>query len=497
MAKKKKTAVMPDMMSKEELALKFAKAIASQTIHDPTGTKSKRTSRSYSGYDKETIEGYLASPTANEKNLRDASIYLYQTSSRYRHLLSYFANLPCWYYTIGAVNYNPDKVKAENFRKQYLKTCDVLESMGLVRIMREATLIAQREGVCFGVIWGGDGSQFILQKLDPDNCTIVSLDDGNVFSFTYDMSKVKEEDLDAYYPAQFRTMWNEYQSSGNQYQPVPPEISFCLKADPTIPEYNIPPFASVLPTLYSIKSVEELAVTSEELQNYKLLSAKLPVDNNGVPIMSYESAMQYYSHISNNLAEMVGLCLSPFDIKDYDFSQSGTTNQVNAVSRATENFFASAGTTAQLHGIADNTSAVTKLAIHVDESYAFSYVYQCESIINRFLKLMTGTVKFRIRFLPVTAFNRDEMVSMYRNAMNYGIGKTEYMVALGIPQADLLGKSYIENDVIGIDDLFRPPHTAAQTTSEDNGAGRPVSPDGQIGDEGDRARDKGLVEGEN
>jgi hypothetical protein len=257
-----------DREARQKFALAFAKAMAQQTIHDPAGKTSRRASRSFNTYTRDNIEEWLSAPTNNEKNLRDASIFLYQTNSRYRNLLHYYANVPCWIYTITPVNYNPHKVKREVFLKQYQKTCNILESMGIVKSMREAALIALREGAFYGVIWGGDGNSFILQKMNPDYCHLVSISDGGVFQYAYDMSKVKEADLPNYFPPQFTAMYNEYQRTGNQYQVVPPEISFCLKGDASIVDYSLPPFSAVLPSLYTIKNVEDLTETANELSNY-------------------------------------------------------------------------------------------------------------------------------------------------------------------------------------------------------------------------------------
>ena len=90
-----------DLEARQKFALAFAKAMAQQTIHDPAGKTSRRTSRTYTTYTRENIEEWLSSPTSNEKNLRDASVFLYQTNSRYRNLLHYYANVPCWLYTIS------------------------------------------------------------------------------------------------------------------------------------------------------------------------------------------------------------------------------------------------------------------------------------------------------------------------------------------------------------------------------------------------------------
>lgn len=476
-----------DIEARQKFAIAFAKAMAQQTIHDPAGKTSRRASRTYSTYTRENIEQWLSAPTSNEKNLRDASVFLYHTNSRYRNLLHYYANVPCWIYTITPVNFNPQKIKHETFYKQYQKTCNIIESMGLVKAMREAALIAIREGAYYGVIWGGDGNSFILQKLNPDNCQIVSISDGGVFQYAYDMSKVKEEDLPTYFPPEFTKMYNEYKRTGNQYQMVPPEVGFCLKGDASIVEYSLPPFSAVLPSLYSIKNVEDLTETATELSNYKLIAGVLPVDNEGVPLVDYNTAMQYYAHIAGNVGERVGVAISPFELKSYDFEQSGTTAQIDNVARANENFFASAGTSALLHGATNSTSGVTKLAIKVDEAFSFAIMYQCGAVINRFLKSISGTVKFKVNFLPVSIFNKDEMIEQYKSALNFGMGKLQYAACIGMTQPDILGQAYIENEILELDSAFTLMPTSSTQSTESSPAGRPESDD--ISAEGEKSRD--------
>lgn len=479
-----------NMSDKEKLAWEFAKAMANQVIHDPSGKTSRRKSRNYSAPTKESIERALQNPTSSEKDLRNASIYLYQINTRYRNLLNYYANLPCWSYVINPVNYNPEKIKKDSFRKQYFKVCNILESMGIEKTMREIVVTALREGAYYGVVWGGDGNSFILQKLDPDYCYIVSIGDGGVFQFKYDVSQIKQEDVETYYPAVFSEMYQEYLRTGEKYQLVPPEVSVCFKADPSVVEYSIPVFSGTLPTLFEIENVKSLVESAAELSNYKLLAGTIPLDSEGSPLVDYNTVMQYYQHIANNVGDRVGVALSPFTLKDYSFEQSGTTAQIDNVSRANENFFAEAGTSALLHGATNDTSGVTKLAIKVDEAYSFGLMYQAEKIVNRLLKLMGGTAKFKIHFLEVSQFNREEKVEEYRSSMNYGIGKIEFLALMGIHQFDILGESYVEKNILGIDDLFTPMRTAStQSSKQTENAGRPQSDDGDISDEGEATRD--------
>jgi len=61
---------------REKYAIAFAKAVAQQTIHDPSGKTSRRTSRAYSTYTRENIEEWLKSPTSREEPSRCQRLYV-------------------------------------------------------------------------------------------------------------------------------------------------------------------------------------------------------------------------------------------------------------------------------------------------------------------------------------------------------------------------------------------------------------------------------------
>lgn len=51
------------------------------------------TSPTFALFTKEKITEFLRNPATNEKNLRDAVIYIYGASSHFRRLIQYFAGL--------------------------------------------------------------------------------------------------------------------------------------------------------------------------------------------------------------------------------------------------------------------------------------------------------------------------------------------------------------------------------------------------------------------
>ena len=123
----------------------------------------------------------------------------------------------------------------------------------------------------------------------------------------------------------------------------------------------------------------------------------------------------------------------------------------------------------------------------------FGLQRQAERLINRILKNLSGTAKFKINFLPITRFNQDTQASLYKEAATLGIpgSKAAYAAAVGIPQHDLLGMNYIEMELLHMDELT--PLTSGYTIGTDAGGdagGRPLKDPEDLSDEGESTREK-------
>ena len=468
-----------------EMPLGFARELLRQITYNPRVSSSKK-SYTYSLYTKENIIKWLQSPATatNEKNLRDASNYMYLSSMHYNRLLNYYAGLYVGAYVISPLAFNPEDIK-ENFAKQYRKVSKAIELMHIPHILREEMLIALRDGAFFGVLLSDNNSAFI-QKIDPDYCRITSICDGS-YLYKVDMTKIGSK-LE-YYPAEFTEMYSNYLKTGDQWQEVPLEISVCIKADDSLVDYTIPPFAAVMPQLYTIANTESLQETATELKNYKMLSGKIPCDDKGNPLMDDKIVQKYYAHIANALDENVGLALSPFDFKTFNFENNSSTREVDDLSNAIGNFWSTAGTSGLLHGKENDTAGVTKLAIKNDETYVLGMVQQFERVINRYLKTgFSGSTKFKITMLPVTVFNKDEMLKQYKEAAAFGVGKSLYAATIGVSQSDMAGLDYIEKQFMPFDKLT-PLKSSYNSGTTENDAGRPAEAEENLDAAGEATRE--------
>ena len=81
-----------------EYAWRFAQLQRQALVNLEANTSSNVT---YSRFSKENLLSYMQSPKSNEKNIRNASIYMYDASTQYRRLILYYALMPLWAYTIS------------------------------------------------------------------------------------------------------------------------------------------------------------------------------------------------------------------------------------------------------------------------------------------------------------------------------------------------------------------------------------------------------------
>ena len=454
----------------------FARELIKQVVYNPNNSSAKK-SYSYSLYDKNDIVTWLQSPSSSEQNLRNASIYMYLSSMHYQRLIDYYAGLPTGAYVISPLGYEGEVSNPANYIKQYYKTSKAIELMDIPSLIRQILIVALREGAFYGVRWGDKSSSFV-QKIDADYCKITHIVNG---SFLYSVDMTKLQGRLELYPAEFTTMYNAYLSTGERWQLVPPEICVCVKADETTVDYSVPPFAAVMPYLYTIANTEALQETASELKNYKMITGKVATDSRGAPLMGWDVYRKYYAQLANAVGDSVGLAVTPFDLDSFSFEEKGSTADVDEVSKTIGNFWASAGTSGLLHGMMNNTSGVTKLSIKNDETYIMGIVKQIEKCLNRYLRTsFSSTAKFKITILPVTVFNREEYVKTYKEAASFGIGKSYYAAALGIPQCDIAGLDYLERETKSFEALT--PLKSSYTSSgksDDSGedVGRPKQED--------------------
>lgn len=437
------------------------------------------TNPTYTKYTKDQLVTYLGNPASYEKQLRKMSKYLFNISNYYRRLIQYFANMSTFSYTISPYGLDRSKtVNANKFKKAYYSSVTAVELMNLPHEATKMFTIAFRDDVYYGYEWETNDS-VAFQNLDADYCKISSIEDG-VYNFAFDFSYFdSNQDKLPNYPPEFQTMYNTYKTNTQLYkwQELDSTKSICIKVN----EHDyipIPPFVSLFSALADIEDYRAISKNASETNNYKALAMEIPLGDNGELLIDYNDAKEFYDMMTNVLPPNIGAILTPMKLTDWNFEKSGVNSDTNEVAKAEATFFTTAGVNKILFGGGEDPSATTlNLCTVNDQMIVFAVMRQLERWVNRKLKSVSSSYKFRINFLPVTHYNIAEMHERYLKDATYGMPtRTAALATAGYAGTDYENMTYLENEILGLSNGEMPLKSSnTQSGSAGDEGGRPTN----------------------
>ena len=449
----------------------------------------KENSYIYKKYPKHKFLSWMDRPKWHERELRELSCYLYDASSHYRRLVDYFANILYYNYIIIPTNlsYEKNGINKKKYIKNYLKIVNLADKYNFERICRKMIKIAIRDGVFFGLCYESENS-FFIQKFNSNYARIAEVEGG---SFVYKMDlnyfSNKEYLLDSY-GEEIKNAYYSYKGIKNIKPPnkskrwFAPPNGICIKVDETDQVHSLPLFMGLLDSIYDIEDYKLLKKAKTENDNYIALAMKIPTDGDGVPLLDDKLTQKYYQQAAINLSDGIGLIMSPFDIKSFKFSDNQNSNTTSVIDAENEFWYAS-GVSPLIFGSTKATSSnALTLSVKPDEQIAYDLLLQIQNYFNNKIKKMDLPYGFKIKFSNQSIFNSKEIVDTYSKAATYGVSgaKLGYAQALGMSPSDVIGMSYLEDDILKVGkEMFVRPLISSNTLSsgkvDDESVGRPTN----------------------
>lgn len=477
------SAVKPALYSKLNYSSPFTN-INGLTLRD---LNRLRHSPIFSVYSKEDISRYLANPYRNEKQLREAVRYIYQASSHFRRIIQYFVGLTDLVYIVEPYDIDPKHASTNKVNLNYRKTLKMIDSMNIKTQLPKILTVCLREDVFYGTLWVTKDSITILQ-LPSDYCAISEIE-GNVFNVSFNFSYfTANEDLLDFYPEEFRIKYEYYKNGertrSSRWMTLDSPTSFAIKCNSDILEYAIPPFAGVLREIYAIEDYKQLKLAQTELENYALVSMRLPLNSDGEWGIDLNKAYDFWSNLESVLPDEVGSVLTPMPLEKISFEKSNT-GDTETVSEAEESLFTASGVSSLLFNNEKASSNALLLSIKADQAITYGIVKSIEDALNRFLHTEPYGKNFKLNFLDISRFNRDEATASYLKACQFGIPMISYYCAAsGLSQMSLDAMSFLEGKVLGLHEMFEPLRSSTQMSSSesDGEAGAPKKGLGEVSD---------------
>lgn len=456
-----------------------------------------RSAPTFSRYSKDDITRYLANPYRYEKQLRDAVIYIYGASSHFRRLIQYFVGLSDLAYIVEPYKIDPKKANIRITNNNYRKVLNALDSMSIKTQFPSILTVCLREDTWFGTMWVTN-DDITFQQLPSDYCAISSKE-GHCLNVTFNFSyfDAHAELLD-YYPQEFKTKYEQYKKNrANRWIELDSPTSFAIKCNDDILNYSIPPFAGLLREIYDLEDYRNLKLTKTALENYAMIVTKIPLNDDGTWGIDLEKAVEFWQNLSSVLPEEIGSVLTPMDMEKISFERTHA-GDTQTVTDAEQNMFSAAGVSSQLFNNPKASANSLLLSIKADQMITYGVVKGIEDAVNRFIQAQPYGKNFHINFLDCSPYNRKEMGDAYLKAASYGFPTiSAYCASQGIGQSQLDNMSFLEGEVLGLAEMFKPVQSSSQMSSSDlegEGAtdegGAPTKEVGEVSDSREQNREQ-------
>lgn len=438
----------------------------------------------FTKYTKDNIASYLANPYRFEKELRNAVNYIYGASPHFRRLIQYFVGLSDLAYVVSPHKIDPRSANLKTVSRNYRKVLGMLSGMNIESQFRKILTVCLREDTFYGTMWI-TGDSVIIQQLPAEYCTVATIED-NVLNVTFDFTYFNaNSDMLKYYPPEFSAKYEQYKANRKQSKiELDAPTSFAIKCNSDILTHPIPPFAGVLRDVYDLEDYRDLKMTKTTLENYAMLVMQLGINAEGDWTIDLEKAKAFWRNLDSVLPEEVGSVLSPMPISKISFEKSNT-GDTDTIGEAEQNLFTSAGVSSLLFNNDKASANALLLSIKADQAITYGIVKSIEDMVNRFIWRQPYGKTFKVTFLDCSPFNRKELQDHYLKACQYGIPMISYFAAAsGLNQSELDGMSYLENEVLGLHDMFRPLQSSSTMSSSESNASSDEggAPEKDIGD---------------
>lgn len=449
----------------------------------------------FSLYTKDNITEYLANPYRYEKQLRDAVVYIYGASSHFRRLIQYFASLTNFAYIVSPYKIDPRTANEKSVNRNYRKVLNVLSSMSIKTQFPKILTVCLREDTFYGTLWVTNDN-ITIQQLPSDYCAVSTIE-GNVLNVSFNFSYFDSNStMLEYYPPEFKTKYAMYQKNRTQkWIELDSPTSFAVKANNDILSYSLPPFIGILRELYDLEDYKQLKLTKTELENYAMLAMTLPMEDDGSWGIDLDKAKEFWRNLDAVLPEEVGSILTPMKLDKISFEKSNA-GDTNTISDAEQNIFTAAGVNSLLFNNEKASANALQLSIKADQALTFGIVKSIEDVVNRFIQSQSYGKNFKVTFLDCSEYNRKELGDAYLKAASFGMPTISlYCASQGLGQAELDNMSFLEGQVLGLQDLFRPLQSSSQMSSEDiikdnPDGGAPVKDIGEGTDSGEQTQEQ-------
>lgn len=452
--------------------------------------------KSIATFDKEQLIGYLKNIGSNENNLRNLSWYMFYRSQIYRRIILYNSCM----FELGARSIIPKYSLIQNnndkqILKSYYDTAAMLDNMNLQANFLKIFISCFTQDVFYGVAYYNDDGLYIL-PLPPEYCKLVGQFTNGDFAYAFNMMYFSgaNQDLLEIWGEPFISMYKEYlkDTINNRWMLMPEKYTACFKHNVEDWMVIVPPFSGLLNDIISLEDTKNVQAIADEQDIYKMIY--LSMETLGKTIDDWkvdpEILIQYFDRMCEDaVPDYTSAAIVPGKLDTISFDDNKNAD-INKVSNATKNVLNNSGGAQLLNSQSIQGTTGLLAAIKLDTKIAISSLLpQVQGWLNRFLGYYISDPS-RVKFFEVSYFTKSDLRKELLENATYSLPtKLAVNVLSGFSELETLALNHLEEDILGLGDIFTSPLQSSHTTS--NAGEEDLKKDNtELTDDGEASREK-------
>ena len=295
------------------------------------------------------------------------------------------------------------------------------------------------------------------------------------------------------FPKELR-VYREYERDtiNNRWMLMPEKYTACFKHNVEDWMVIVPPFSGLLNDIIGLEDTKNVQAIADEQDIYKMIY--LSMETLGKTIDDWkvdpEILIEYFDRMCDDaIPDYTSAAIVPGKLDTISFDDNKTTD-INKVSNATKNVLNNSGGAQLLNSQAIQGTTGLLAAIKLDTKMAISSLLpQVEGWLNRFTTYYLSN-PCRVKFFEISHFTKSDLRKELLENATYSLPtKLAVNVLSGFSELETLALNHLEEDILGLGNIFTSPLQSSHTTSNVNGEDLKKDPE-ELTDSGEASREK-------
>ena len=422
--------------------------------------------------------GQVGLEDIDRDDIANISNFAYSTDSNYSAIIDYYADMFLWRYYYFPVQIR-DTASEADYAEMYNLMTEIIDGLTIEVTFPMILAKLQREGVVYLYTQRNTPSKTISTIiLNPKYCRPIMMSQyaTGIFQFDtqyFDDLGFRDEALELildFFPDELTDAYRAYKTgSGEKEVLLDGRFSTFIQLN----ENSFPNKLSVLRSLFDYRKYRENEVERSSAQLDRVITHKIP-SHDGDLLFELPEVRALHKSMSriitnNNTNRRTRLMTTFGDVTVHPMQAESSVQNQN-LEKGHETIFRTAGLNTSLFTGA--TKEALDYSLTRDQSYVWKHIQQLINFYNLTINNLYNFKGYQIELtmLPITHYNTQNVMEMYRRNAEYGIGRIESVVASGTKQKHIPHKSKLE-EFLKLDEVLKPlksSHTRSGNDPEPN-----------------------------